>query len=321
MGESAKSLRRPAPLNPGSRIGLLAPSGPLLDPDDLRRSQALCQALAWEPVLFPHANAVRGYLAGNDADRLSDLQAALDAPDLQGIWCLRGGYGVTRLLDRLDFAGLRTHPKVVLGYSDITALLLAIHAKTGLVAFHGPVARNGLTDFARRHLAAAVTSTACPPALDLPAPPAGVLVPRAPRVVTVQDGVAEGTLLGGNLTLLHCLVGTPYLPLLDGCILFLEDTGEAIYAIDRMLSHLRLAGLLDRIAGLAVGHFTDRRAAPDGALGLETVLAEYTVPRRIPAAMGFPIGHVDDQWTLPVGVRARLDATRGTLTLLEPAVA
>lgn len=316
-----KAGTRPRSLKSKSRIGLVAPSGPLLEPDDLSRAIELCLALDLVPLVGAHVTDVRGYLAGSDDARLSDLNAAIENPDIDAIWCLRGGYGVTRILDRVNYDALASHPRIVLGYSDITALLLAVHARTGIPTFHGPVARQGLTEFSRRHLVRTIFDPPCAGELALPSPPPGVMVPRSPRVVTVVEGVAEGPLIGGNLSLLHCLVGTPYLPSLEGAILFLEDTGEALYAIDRILSHLRLAGLLAGLAGVAIGHFTDlRRDTAEGALGLETVLRDYFASMEIPVVHGFPIGHLDDQWTLPIGCRAKLDATHRSLTLLEPAV-
>jgi muramoyltetrapeptide carboxypeptidase len=154
----------------------------------------------------------------------------------------------------------------------------------------------------------------------LPAPP-DVLVPREDRIVTLRGGVVEGPLVGGNLTLMQCLVGTPFFPAMDGAILFLEDVGEDLYRVDRMLAHLRLAGALDRVAGILIGRFTElRRHMPDGALGYDEVLETYLAPLGVPVAYGFPVGHIDDQWTLPLGVRARLDAGAGELELLETAV-
>ena len=149
-----------------------------------------------------------------------------------------------------------------------------------------------------------------------------VLVPRDNRIVTLRGGVAEGPLVGGNLTLLQCLIGTPYFPELAGAILFLEDVGEELYRVDRMLAHLRAIGALQPLAGVLIGRFTDLEAlGVDGALGFDEVLATYLAPLGIPVAYGFPIGHIDAQWTLPLGVRARLDADNGEVELLEPAVA
>jgi muramoyltetrapeptide carboxypeptidase len=314
--------RRPPRLCPGARVALLAPSGAVLEPDDLDRSAELCRALSLEPVVMPSAHRRHGYLAGTDRERLADLQQALDDGSFAALWCVRGGFGVTRILRRVDFSGLDRRPKILLGFSDITALLLAAHAATGVVTFHGPVARNGLTLFAREHLQRVLFEAGPPGQLGLPASSGGVLVPREPRIVTLSPGVVEGPLLGGNLTLIQCLIGTAMLPTFSGAILFLEEVGEDLYRIDRAFAQLRDAGLLESLGGIIIGHFSDmKRTTSEGARSLREVLLDYLEPLGLPAASGFPIGHIDDQWTLPVGGRARLDATAGTLSLIEPAVA
>jgi muramoyltetrapeptide carboxypeptidase len=308
-------------LRPGARVALVAPAGPLLERDDLTRAAELVRALGLEPEIARNAGAHHGYLAGTDAERVADLNAALQDPDIAAIWCIRGGYGVTRILRDVDFSAFRERPRPVIGYSDITALLVALHRESGVPTFHGPIARHGLTAFAREHFERVLMQPA--PAGHLGRLPvdAGRLVPVENRIVTLAPGRAEGWLVGGNLTLLQCLIGTPFMPRLSGAILFLEDIGEEVYRIDRMLSHLQLAGALDGIAGIALGRFTETgRRGADGAMGLDRVLAHYLEPLGVPVAMGFPIGHIDDQWTLPIGVRARLDADRGELELLEAAV-
>jgi muramoyltetrapeptide carboxypeptidase len=299
----------------------VAPSGPLLERDELRRAGELCRELGHEPVLGAYAGRRYGYLAGTDADRLADLNAALRDPAIDAVWCIRGGYGLTRILDQVDLAAIERRPKAVLGFSDVTALLLAIAARCRVVSFHAPTARQPMTAFSRRHFTDVLCVAEPRGPLARLEPPPDVLVPRSPRIVTVHQGRAEGPLIGGNLSLLQCLVGTPWLPDLDGALLFLEDVGEDLYRVDRMLSHLRLAGVLSRIAGLIVGQFTDmKKGTADGALGFDEVLEYYVAPLGIPAACGFPIGHVDDQWTLPIGVRARLDADAGEVAILEAAV-
>jgi muramoyltetrapeptide carboxypeptidase len=317
----SKPVVRPPRLAPGSRVALVAPSGPLLERDELRRAGELCRELGHEPVLGAHAGRRYGYLAGTDADRLADLNAALRDPAIDAVWCIRGGYGLTRILDQVDLAAIERRPKAVLGFSDVTALLLAIAARCRVVSFHAPTARQPMTAFSRRHFTDVLCVAEPRGPLARLEPPPDVLVPRSPRIVTVHQGRAEGPLIGGNLSLLQCLVGTPWLPDLDGALLFLEDVGEDLYRVDRMLSHLRLAGVLSRIAGLIVGQFTDmKKGTADGALGFDEVLEYYVAPLGIPAACGFPIGHVDDQWTLPIGVRARLDADAGEVAILEAAV-
>jgi muramoyltetrapeptide carboxypeptidase len=318
----SKAVSRPPHLTAGSRIALVAPSGPLLERDDLARAIEICRELGVEPV--PGANAIRryGYLGGSDAERLADLNASLRDSSIDAIWCLRGGYGLTRILDRIDYAALEHRPKAIIGFSDVTALLLAAHRATGVLSFHGPTARQPMAAFSRRHFTRVLWCAEPAGMLERLQPPAEVLVPRTPRVVAISDGQAEGPLIGGNLSLIQCLLGTPWMPQLDGALLFLEDVGEDLYRVDRALSHLRLAGVLDRLAGLIVGQFTEmRKGTGDGALGFDEVLEHYIAPLGIPAGYGFPIGHVDDQWTLPIGARARLDAGAGKVEILEPAVA
>ena len=282
---------------------------------------ALCRALGHDPVPGAHAASRYGYLAGRDHERLADLNAALADDRVDAVWCIRGGYGVTRILAQVDFAALARRPRPVIGFSDITALLNALTLATGVVTFHGPTARHPLTGFSRRHFERVLGSPTPSGRLEHPPAPPDVLVPVGQRIVTIVPGRAEGVLVGGNLTLLQCLVGTPWQPATDGALLFLEDIGEDLYRVDRALSHLRLAGLLDRLAGVAVGQFSGmRRATSDGGLGFDEVLASYFEPLGVPTAAGFPIGHVEDQWTVPIGARAALDADAGELELLEPAV-
>lgn len=317
----SKNGTLPPVLKPGQRVALVAPAGPLLDHDDLTRGEELCRALGFEPVLGANAGRRYGYLAGTDDERVADLNAALADPRVDAVWCLRGGYGLTRILDRVDFGALERRPKAVIGFSDVTALLLALHRETGVATFHGPMARAPLTPFSRDHFARVLTAVKPAGRLGRVAPPADVLVPRQGRIVGLVPGAAEGRLIGGNLTLLQCLIGTRYFPDLDGAILFLEDVHEDLYAIDRMLAHLRMTGALGKVAGVLIGQFTEmKRSTEDGALGFDEVLATHLAPLRIPVAYGFPIGHVDDQWTLPVGIRARVDAGTGEVELLEPSV-
>jgi muramoyltetrapeptide carboxypeptidase len=317
----SKPLVRPPRLAPGTRMALVAPAGPLLERDDLTRAETLCRALGYEPVPGRHAGGRHGYFSGTDEERLADLNGAFRDPSIDAVWCIRGGYGVTRVLEHVDFEALARRPRAVIGYSDITALLAGITRRAGLVAFHAPTARAQMPAFSRRHFARVLTAAEPAGTLESLPLPADVLVPRENRVVTIRGGVAEGPLAGGNLTLLQCLVGTRFLPDLDGALLFLEDVNEELYRIDRMLSHLRLAGALARIRGVLIGRFTGlERHNADGALGLDEVLEHHFGPLGVPVAHGLPIGHIDDQWTIPLGVRARFDADAGMVELLEPAV-
>lgn len=298
-------LRRPPPLGAGARVALVAPAGPLRGPDDVARGEANARSLGWEPVVGPHALRRAGYLAGDDAVRLADVQRAIDDPAVDGVWCLRGGYGTMRLLPELDLARFARRPKALVGFSDITALHAAV-GLAGVVSYHGPVARGALPEFSRRSLHAAVAAHADP-------------CGHAPDARPLRGGAAAGVLAGGNLALLAALVGTPWMPDLRGAILVLEDVHEAAYRVDRMLRQLRLAGALDGVRALAVGQFTDVPAEPAGETRpLDDVLAELADELRVPCLAGLPVGHVDEQWTLPLGAPAALDADAGTLAVPPP---
>jgi muramoyltetrapeptide carboxypeptidase len=317
----SKNFVRPPVLTAGSRVALVAPAGPLLEHDDLTRAEELCRALGFDPQLGPNTYRHYGYLAGTDEQRLSDLNAAIADPKIDAIWCIRGGYGMTRIIDGVDWAPLRRHPKAILGFSDITALLNGAQVQAGLVTFHAPMPAWPLTPFSRWHFDRVLTTVNPAGRLGRVAPPADVLVPKDDRIVTLVPGQAVGPLVGGNLSLLQCLVGTRYFPDLDGALLFIEDVGEDLYSVDRMLAQLRTIGALQKVAGILVGQFTKlSRGTDDGALGFDEVLTTYFAPLNVPVAYGFPFGHVDDQWTLPLGVRARLDATACEVEILDGAV-
>ena len=295
------ALRRPPLLAPGARVALVSPAGPLRGPADLERAIANVQSLGWAPIVAPNVLARRGYFAGSDDERAGDLRRALRDPEIDAVWCARGGYGAMRVLESLDYAALARRPKALLGFSDITALHAALATRSGIASYHAPTARGVLTAFSRDSLERAVVR-----GVD----PCGAI--QSPRVL--RPGVAEGRLVGGNLALLVALLGTPYFPPLDGAILVLEDVGEAVYRLDRMLVQLRLAGALSRIAGLVFGAFTDcPETSDDGVRRLDEVLDEAAAAAGVPALANAPVGHIDEQWTLPLGLTATLDAGAGTL--------
>lgn len=303
---------RPSALRPGSRVALVAAAGPLPE-GGVDRAIERVRALGWEPVAGQFCRGRRGYLSGSDAERAADLNDALRDPSIEAVWFLRGGYGTMRILDDIDWPALARHPKALIGYSDNTAVHLAANA-VGVAAYHGPHPHAPeFPDFARDSLLRVLTSAE--PAGELPFPAGG---PQ--RAETLAGGVAEGPLVGGNLSLLSTTLGTPYAVQPEGAILFLEEVGEHPYRLDRMLSHLKLAGVLDAVAGVAVGGITETPGENGNALAHE-VLHDRLGGLGVPVAVGFPFGHFDDSWTLPVGLRARLDADAGTLALLEPAVA
>jgi muramoyltetrapeptide carboxypeptidase len=304
---------RPPALRPGARIALVAPAGPLGE-GAVDRAIDRLRGWGYDPVAGEHACGRHGFLSAPDEARAADFNAALRDDSVDAIWCLRGGYGVMRILDAIDWDALARRPRPVIGFSDNTALHLAIQ-RLGIVSFHGPhPATETITDFSVDGLRRVLTIPA--PAGTLPFPA------DAPPAETIAPGVAEGQLVGGNLALLAATLGTRFAVDADGAILFIEEVGEAPYRVDRMLTQLRLAGVLDRVAGIALGGFTEVPAnGGDGPREEAEVLRERLGSLGVPVATGFPFGHVDDNWTLPEGVRARLDASSGMLELLEPAVA
>ena len=291
---------------PGSRVALVAPAGPLSLPGDIDRALANAKRLGWEPVVGEHAREKQHYFAGHDDERLSDLNDALRDDDIDAVWCLRGGYGAMRLLEGLDYAALRRRPKALIGYSDITAFHCAIATRCGLASIHGPTARSTLTPFSERSLRAAVLRNENP---------CGV----APQAKTIVGGKARGHLVGGNLALLVALHGTPYQPRYEGAILVLEDVNEAPYRIERMLLQLRLSGVLQSCAAIAYGSFTntgEKDTSLGGSRTLDAVLREAADITGVPTLSNIPMGHIDDQWSIPLGLEAELDADAKSITVI-----
>ena len=295
------AMRLPPPLAPGARVALIAPSGPVRATQVLDVATAQARSFGWEPVVGEHAHARTGYLAGSDVHRLHDLNAALRDDTIDGIWCVRGGYGAMRLLDGLDVHAMRRRPRTLIGYSDITVLHAAFGTAADVVTFHGPHAASLLSPFSRDSLERATVAHRDP-------------CGDAPGARTLRPGRADGRLAGGNLSLLASLCGTRFAPDYTDCILVLEDIGEPTYRIDRMLRQLALSGALARVAGFAFGQFSDGTAPGDvSSRDLDEVLCEAADIAGVPAVAGIPLGHIDDQWTIPLGAMAELDAERRSL--------
>ncbi|MFC1683339.1 LD-carboxypeptidase [Candidatus Zixiibacteriota bacterium] len=312
---------KPPRLKEGSLIGLAAPASRPSDPDSLQRGQRTLQKLGFRVKLGRHLLDSRGYLAGPDAARAEDLNELFADREVEAIFCIRGGYGAARLLPLLDFDLLQDHPKVFLGYSDITALELAILKEIGLVTFYGPMVTSEMAgDFPE------VDRDRMLQALTLAQPPRPIeAVAQGENTVVVRPGRATGTLVGGCLSVLVSQLGTRYMPDLDGAILFLEDIGEEPYRLDRYLTQLRLSGKLDRVAGLALGEFVDceprkERSSFPVSLNLSEVFQDLLGDLGVPVLAGLGFGHGQRKATLPLGVRASIDTQKGLLEILEPAV-
>lgn len=323
-------LRRPLPLRPGNRVVVVAPSSAPRDPARYRAGLDRLRALGYDVRADYDPGARHGYLAAPDDARAAALQRALADPVARAIVCVRGGYGALRLLDRLDYAALaRVPPKLVVGYSDTTALHAALGARLGWPGLSGPVVTewavlDDATAEAFRAVAegrAAGTPLALPPGVSPGREERREEARLRPLVADAAPRVAEGVIMGGNLSVFSRLLGTPYLPNLGGALLVLEDVAEPPYRLDRMLTHLRLAGALDGLAGVVLGRFTQAEASGP-TLAPEAVFANAFAGRPYPVATGLAYGHVLPRLTLPLGVRARLetDADAAHLTLLEEAV-
>jgi muramoyltetrapeptide carboxypeptidase len=250
-------------------------------------------------VFAEHAGASTGYLAGADSDRLSDLNAAIRDNSIDAIWCVRGGYGAMRLLDKVDYAALRRTPKPIIGFSDITALHCAIQKCCGLISFHAPTARGALSDFSRESLRKALIEhvDSCGVAED---------------AREIRAGRAAGRLVGGNLALIAALVGTPFGADLTDSILVLEDVNEPLYKVDRMLQQLLLAGAFAACKAIVFGDCSSGEENESTA-GLDQLLGSFAERLRVPCLAGIPLGHIADQWTIPLGAQATLDTGERSL--------
>ncbi len=286
---------------------MIAPAGPV-SPEDLEPGIRRLEEQGFGVILGKHLYDSLEYTAGDDASRLEDLHAMFARTEIRAVFCARGGYGCLRLLSQIDPALVRTHPKILMGYSDITALLWGLHAATGLVCFHGPVVRGfkgreGSGDLEK--FFDWIREPVRPPEVDLS--PAG-------RIVC--EGRASGPVFGGNLSLVSHLLGTPFMPDLRGAILFLEETREPPYRIDRMLTHLALGGVFDKLSGLMAGDFGGQDIN-DSVLAL---LKEHLYPLSIPVVTGIPVGHRGRNIPLPIGLPAVLDTDLMRLSYMEPCV-
>lgn len=283
---------------------MAALSGPI-DPDRLAAGLEALRRLGFEPVLADNLASRRGFLAGSDEERLAAFHRLAADPGLRAIVFARGGHGLLRILPAIDWELIARHPRAYVGYSDLTPFLLQAVQRTGLAAFHGPMIA---ADLARGLDAEEERSF-----LDALA---GRYPTEIPFRSWLRPGEASGPLLGGCLSLLAGTLGTPFFPDLEGAIVVLEDVGEPPFRVDRMLTHLRLSGNLAGIAGMIVGHLDTNETARDGT-DWAAMVAESLSGFSWPLAWGAPSGHVPPNWTLPLGLRARLDARNGRLVLDE----
>lgn len=302
MAGEDKRVITPNRLQPGDIVGLIAP-GSSIDEDGILKAIRQIESLGLKVKSGKNLQAINGFLAGTDQQRLDDIHTMFADPSVKAVWCVRGGYGCGRLLPLLDYKLIKRNPKVLIGYSDITALMNAITRKTGLVTYHGPVGSSDFTDFTTKYLKAAILDGN--PWLPIERPQVSQEGTISESYV-IRGGMAEGTLWGGNLSLLSAAAGTDYVPPIKGSLLFIEDVGEDPYSIDRMLTQLRQSWDLGSVAGILLGVFKGCEADPDDrSLTLRETLTGRFQDLGVPVAYGFPIGHINDMCTLPVGLKAR----------------
>jgi muramoyltetrapeptide carboxypeptidase len=316
------ALIKPKALRPGDTVGLITPSSYVADPDRLQLAARTVKFFGLKLKTGKHVGKRTGYLGGSVQERVDDLHEMFRDRDVRGVFCIRGGYGAEQLLDRIDYDLIRRNPKIFLGYSDITALHLAIHKNAELVTFHGPVILSKFSEYTRTHFRKALFSTA--PIGKVTNPPDSDPLRPAHTLRTIQPGRARGPLIGGNLSLIATTMGTPYEIETQGRILFLEDVDEQPYSVDRMLTQLRLAGKLSAAAGVIFGECSNCRPREfqpsfESTFSLGEVLDSILAGLKAPVLSGLTIGHTDDQATLPLGVAATLDSENGELIIEESA--
>ena len=303
-------------LKKGDTIGLIGPSGAIRVEAGLERSIKALEEQGFNVVVGESCRQKYGYLSGKDDVRAADINMMFKNPEIDGVFCVRGGYGTPRILDRIDYEAIKENPKLFIGYSDITAIHIALNQICALVTIHGPMAASdmisGFDDFSKRSYLKAIMSTEALGRLQNP---------QGYEIKTLVPGKARGTIVGGNLMLIVATLGTPYEIDTIGKILFLEDIGEHTYCIDRMLTQLRLAGKLADCEGIVLGDFKD--CVPEYeeyGLSLLEVFQDIIAPANKPTIYNFMAGHCSTKITVPLGVEGYLDADNGIFEVTESAL-
>lgn len=316
-----EEIIKPKRLEQGNTIALVAPAG-VIEESELKESIQNLEMLGFKCVFKESILEKHGYLAGSDERRTAELNEMFGRKDVDGIICVRGGYGCARILPMLDYQTIKNNPKVLCGYSDITALLYGIYKKTGLIAFHGPVGTSTYNDFSKQNFNDVLVN---PSEKKVLWNAVEVDPPENKKLITIRSGKASGGLVGGNLSIVVSMIGTEYDVDTSGKIIFLEEIGEEPYRIDRMLTQMIQSGKFEKAAGIALGVFEKCEVkttdpAFTNSLTLQEVLYDKLYSLNIPIVYGFSFGHVVNKFTLPFGIMTEIDADNQTLTLLEPAV-
>ncbi|MDX9789759.1 MAG: LD-carboxypeptidase [Candidatus Kapaibacterium sp.] len=312
---------KPQALKPGDKVRIIAPGTAVSDPDDFMRADEVVKALGLVPVYSKNLLSGSGYKTRSVVERVEDLHNAFEDKSANAVMCIRGGYGAAQIVDSINYDIIRKNPKIFCGYSDITALHLAIRKKTGLVTFHSPVLLSPFSPYTQEIFVRMLFSNETFGELKNPTGKFGLRASSPIR--TIVSGIAEGEMIGGNLSLISSMIGTDYSLDSKGKILLLEDVGEPPYRIDRMMNQLRLAGILDEAEGIVFGRCNDCSASGtqstwDYSLG--EVLDYYLKPIGKPSFYGLMFGHTSDQATIPLGCKAMLDSSSGMLDIIENCV-
>ena len=305
---------KPEKLKRGDVIGIISPSSPVSDKVKLDSGVSYFEKMGYRVKVGINAMKERGYLAGTDEERVEDIHSMFLDNEVKLIICLRGGYGASRLLDKIDYRIVKNNPKIFCGYSDITVLQNAFFMKTGLITFAGPMAGvdfyEDISEFTEQNFWNTVTSNK----------PIKLNCPKGKRLSSYRRGIAGGKLIGGNLSMFVSLIGTEYLPEPEGKILFLEEVGEVPYRIDRMLNQLRLSGYLGKIKGVILGSFTDcmENDLQRKSLKLEEVMEDYFINDfHVPVLYNLNHGHIKDNITIPFGLNVKINGINCSLDFLE----
>jgi len=304
LSKDNKSVK-PSRLKPGDTIGIVAPAGPF-DPEKFMKGKTVLESMGFQTFFDEGIFQKHGFLAGTDTQRADQVNRLFADPSIQAIVCARGGYGSLRILSLLDFETIQTHPKIFLGFSDISALLSVLYDQCDLVTFHGPVVTT-LASATEKTIMAMKTALTSDAPLEL----------TTENGTVIKPGVCSGLVAGGNLTTLCHLVGTPYAPNFKGKILLLEDVGEMPYRIDRMLTQMKLAGCFNEIAGLILGVFKECGHLNEIVEIFDNIFEDLDSP----ILAGFDMGHGEHNLTLPIGLGATLDTDKQRLLFHEPATA
>lgn len=309
VGSSIPDVILPPKLNRGDLVALMAPAGAIFNDDTTPKAKAALESMGFRVIVGETATKRYGYLAGDDQFRASEFTKFLVDKEVKAIIALRGGWGCARMLPYIDMTLIPDNPKIICGFSDITTLLLAINKQIGLVTFHGPVGNSTWEGMTAENFLDVVQARKSP------------IVMKSPDTKVIREGFASGRLYGGNLSIICSLIGTAYLPDFTNSILFLEETEEEPYRIDRFLTQLQMAGILDKLNGLVFGTCAKcEPEEPEKSFTLDEVLDFHFKDRKYPVIKGFAVGHIKDKFTLPVGLPATLDTSKLTLTLAEAAV-